>query len=216
VGCEHRAPEEIVMGIDLEQARRRAKELLRAARAGDVDALARMRDDRAPRLADAQRAVAADLGFGSWPELVKQVEAGSDEPNDDERAGVLRVTGLSYMPGRPVRISVRRRERRYDIDDTGGAVAIAGQPPGWREVAERVVNAVGWNVTRDGVVFVQAVEGRDIDALVQRTAEISVAVLDAVLDMETTRWTWQSSIRQPKPERRSPSAKRLPPRPRPC
>lgn len=175
------------MGIDLEQARRRAKELLRAARAGDVDALARMRDDRAPRLADAQRAVAADLGFGSWPELVKQVEAGSDEPNDDERAGVLRVTGLSYMPGRPVRISVRRRERRYDIDDTGGAVAIAGQPPGWREVAERVVNAVGWNVTRDGVVFVQAVEGRDIDALVQRTAEISVAVLDAVLDMETTR-----------------------------
>lgn len=99
----------------------------------------------------------------------------------------MRVTGLSYMPGRPVRISVRRRERRYDIDDTGAAIGIAGRPPGWREVAERVVNAVGWNVTRDGVVFVQAVEGRDIDALVQRTGEVSVAVLDAVLDMEATR-----------------------------
>jgi ankyrin repeat protein len=63
------------MELDLDQARRRAKELLRAARAGDRGALTRMRDDRPPRLADAQRAVAADLGFGSWPELVGHVEA---------------------------------------------------------------------------------------------------------------------------------------------
>src|SRR5918992_671350 len=63
------------MELDLDQARRRAKELLRAARAGDPDALARMRDDRAPRLADAQRAVAADLGFRSWPALVAHVDA---------------------------------------------------------------------------------------------------------------------------------------------
>ena len=69
------------MELDLDQARRRAKELLRAARAGDPDALARMRDDRAPRLADAQRAVAADLGFSSWPALVGHVEAtGGDRP----------------------------------------------------------------------------------------------------------------------------------------
>src|SRR3954451_4376822 len=68
------ADEEIVMEVDLDQARRRAKELLRAARAADPDALARMRADRAPRLADAQRAVAADLGFPSWPALVKHVE----------------------------------------------------------------------------------------------------------------------------------------------
>ena len=69
------------MELDLDQARRRAKELLRAARAGDADALARMRDDRAPRLADAQRAVAADLGFASWPALVAHVEGdGGDRP----------------------------------------------------------------------------------------------------------------------------------------
>jgi ankyrin repeat protein len=61
--------------VDLEQARRRAKELLRAARAGDPAALARLRDDRAPRLTDAQRAVANDLGFSSWPALVSHVEA---------------------------------------------------------------------------------------------------------------------------------------------
>ena len=59
------------MDIDLDQARRRAKELLRAARAGK----AQLRDDRAPRLADAQHAVARELGFASWPALVGHVEA---------------------------------------------------------------------------------------------------------------------------------------------
>ena len=63
------------MELNLDQARRRAKELLRAARARDPEALARLRDDREPRLADAQRAVAQDLGFPSWPELVQHVEA---------------------------------------------------------------------------------------------------------------------------------------------
>src|SRR5262245_7992561 len=63
------------MELDLDQARRRAKELLRAANAKEPEALARFRDDREPRLADAQRAVAADLGFASWPALVHHVEA---------------------------------------------------------------------------------------------------------------------------------------------
>jgi hypothetical protein len=61
----------IVMDIDLEQARRRAKELLRAARRGE----AQLRDDREPRLADAQRVVAQALGFPSWPALVGHVDA---------------------------------------------------------------------------------------------------------------------------------------------
>ena len=61
--------------IDLDRARREAKALLRAARAGDARALARMRDDRAPCLADAQAAVARGLGAASWPALVRRVEA---------------------------------------------------------------------------------------------------------------------------------------------
>lgn len=81
-------------------------------------------------------------------------------------------------------VRVRRRGRRYDIDDMGAAVALAGRPPGWLEVAEREVAAVGWNVNRAGVVFVQAVEGRDIDALVQGTAEASARVLDALLELD--------------------------------
>lgn len=162
------------MELDLDQARRRAKELLRAARDGDPRARARMRDDRTPRLADAQRAVAADLGFPSWPALVEAAESSGD----------VRETGLSYVPGRPVRVSVRRRGIRYDIDDMGGAIAVAGRPPGWRAVAERTVAALGWNVNREGVVFVQAVEGRDMDGLVRRTGEASAAVLDALLELE--------------------------------
>jgi hypothetical protein len=96
------------------------------------------------------------------------------------RTGVVRSTSLEYVPGRPIRVSVRRRGIRYDIDDLGGAVAIAGRPPGWLEAAERVVAERGWNVSRDGVVFVQFVEGRDIDALVRRTGEASAAVLEAL------------------------------------
>lgn len=63
------------MDIDLDQARRQAKELLRAARAGDSGALARLRADREPRLADAQHVVAHELGFASWPALVAHVDA---------------------------------------------------------------------------------------------------------------------------------------------
>jgi ankyrin repeat protein len=100
------------------------------------------------------------------------------------RTGILRVTELSYMPGRPVRVSVRRRGHRYDIDDMGTAVALAGHPSGWREVGERAVQVLGWNINRAGVVFMHAVEGRDIDALVQRTAEASAAVLEALLEIE--------------------------------
>jgi GNAT superfamily N-acetyltransferase len=60
--------------IDLERARREAKALLRAAREGDAGALGRLRADREPRLADAQRAVALELGAPSWPALVRRVE----------------------------------------------------------------------------------------------------------------------------------------------
>src|SRR5688572_22448960 len=65
------AGEEIVMELDLDQARRRAKERLRAARRGELT----LREDREPRLADAQRSVANELGFASWPALVAHVEA---------------------------------------------------------------------------------------------------------------------------------------------
>ena len=63
---------------NLEQQRKLAKDLLRAARAGDAAALARMRAVRPDaaaaarwlKLADAQLALAREGGFDSWPKLI--------------------------------------------------------------------------------------------------------------------------------------------------
>jgi ankyrin repeat protein len=69
--------------LNLEQQRKLAKDLIRAARDGDAAALARIRavrDDagepsRPLTLADAQLAIARETGFASWPKLVAAVEA---------------------------------------------------------------------------------------------------------------------------------------------
>ena len=83
------------MGLDLDQARRQARELLRAARSGDVQAMSRFRGDRLPRLADAQAAVARDLGFGSWPALVRGLLQEAVEQGDIERLRGLMADGVS-------------------------------------------------------------------------------------------------------------------------
>lgn len=61
---------------DLDQARRQAKELLRAARTGDADAQARLSAVSAPvTLVGAQLALARELGSPSWAALVREIEA---------------------------------------------------------------------------------------------------------------------------------------------
>jgi hypothetical protein len=92
--------------------------------------------------------------------------------------------GMSYLPGEPVRVLVRRRGVRYDLGDDGRAVKIAGRPPGWHALAERIVAEAGLNVARDGRVFVTVTEGRDMDALAAMVAETSLRVCDALLDLE--------------------------------
>jgi hypothetical protein len=67
--------------LNLEQQRKRAKDLLRAVRAGDSAARGRLADALAPRapdpvkLTDAQFAIARELGFGSWRDLRAHVMA---------------------------------------------------------------------------------------------------------------------------------------------
>ncbi len=93
------------------------------------------------------------------------------------------VAELEYRPGEPVRVLVRKRERRYLIHDDGAAVALAGKPPGWLPIAEATVAEFGLNVNRAGVVFVPAVEGGvDRDWLVGRVAEASAAVYSDLLE----------------------------------
>ena len=63
--------------MNLEQLRKQAKELLRAARAGDDTALRRL-DGREPILANAQLVLAREHGYPSWPALVTAAEADVD------------------------------------------------------------------------------------------------------------------------------------------
>lgn len=61
--------------LDLDQARRLAKKLLRAGRSGDVVALRRLEQAGAvPSLSTAQHAIAVETGFASWPALVRALE----------------------------------------------------------------------------------------------------------------------------------------------
>src|ERR1700756_4437859 len=53
--------------LNFEQQGKRAKELLKAARAGDPEALARFKSP--PRLAEAQHLIAKELRFDNWAAL---------------------------------------------------------------------------------------------------------------------------------------------------
>ena len=79
---------------DLDQLRRQARELLRAARAGDADALARLDAIAvAPTLAGAQLALAREQGFSSWSKLKADVDrqaAARLEPSSPRGPFVLR------------------------------------------------------------------------------------------------------------------------------
>ena len=89
------------------------------------------------------------------------------------------------MPGDPVRVRVRRRERRFLVTDDGAAVERAGRPPGWRDRAAEVVGEADLNLAREGAVFVPAVEGGlPVDGLVERVAETSLAVYQELLELE--------------------------------
>ncbi len=83
------APREVHYSLPVVQRveyhRPAAKELLRAARAGQADAVGRLREalgrlPAAPRLADAQRAIAREHGHASWPAFRRDIERQAGEP----------------------------------------------------------------------------------------------------------------------------------------
>jgi ankyrin repeat protein len=80
---------------DLDQLRRQAKELLRAARAGDAAAAERVKPQT---LAGAQLAVARGYGFSSWPALKTAVEALAGQ------AEAFIAASISNQPGRAFRM----------------------------------------------------------------------------------------------------------------
>jgi hypothetical protein len=98
-------------------------------------------------------------------------------------------TGTTYGDGEPVRIRVRQRGRRYDLDDDGRSVEKSGVAfdRRARDAADRVVRREGFNISRHGVVFVSAVEGRDLASLAARLAESSLDVHSELLELEDRR-----------------------------
>lgn len=87
-----------VTNIDIDQARRRAKELLKAAKAGDAEAIARLPVRHEPLvLADAQLAVARELGQPSWPKLVAAHGWVRARYDDVDWARVTHVTIVPFI-----------------------------------------------------------------------------------------------------------------------
>jgi len=100
---------------DLDQARRQAKELLRAARSGDAHALAQLSAVSAPpTLAGAQLATARELGLPSWPALVREIDARTTSIPED----VIRF--LRFSVNLQIGAAARIRDRR--LRETGGAL----------------------------------------------------------------------------------------------
>jgi hypothetical protein len=86
---------------DIDQLRRQARELLRAAAAGEPGALARLRavSDRAT-LAAAQLAIARELGFRSWAALRAEVESRRQPAGWQLRAAAGRPAAQDIALGR--------------------------------------------------------------------------------------------------------------------
>ncbi|WP_428504017.1 ankyrin repeat domain-containing protein [Roseateles sp.] len=90
---------------DLQQLKRRARELLRAWQAGEAESLARAapyrRDATAapPSLSLAQLVIARELGFSSWPALHRAVLAQQEARQLDQAALVTRILTLALGRG---------------------------------------------------------------------------------------------------------------------
>jgi hypothetical protein len=167
----------------LEHYRREAKELVRSHREGDEDvhrrAAAVTGRDRF-LLADAQLVLAREHGCRSWAEFRRRIDASAlDGLAALDRGEAVVDSGLTFADAEPVHVLVRKRLHRYTLSDRGRAIEKSGKPPGWREAAERAVEPM--NVDRQGIVFVPTVAGPHLPGLIERLADASRAVHEAVI-----------------------------------
>ncbi|WP_116051330.1 ankyrin repeat domain-containing protein [Amycolatopsis palatopharyngis] len=162
----------------VEQLRKRAKDLLREARAGDPAALARItahrRHDRErPTLSDAQLSIAREHGFPAWARLRSYVERLRGHGPDLEHAYRSdpeyyedRAAGLLASAGDGTAEAVAAFERvRAPITLSGARLVLARQHGfgRWAELREHVRALAG-----SGEPFArayQAIEQQDVTAL---------------------------------------------------
>jgi ankyrin repeat protein len=94
---------------NLDQLRRQAKELLRAARAGDAGAIERIGSVSGElTLAAAQLAIAREYGMASWPALKAEVEARSRSV--DELVEAFLAASVGYRVGRAAQLLAEHPE----------------------------------------------------------------------------------------------------------
>ena len=118
--------------VNLEQLRKQAKELARAARAGRPDAVARL-GDLPPRLASAQLVLAREHGYSSWSALVHELAEQPFHTDLDYYEG--RAFGISTVSGVPFAEARRTLARRHGLSTWTGltrlvqALATGERPP---------------------------------------------------------------------------------------
>ena len=94
------------------------------------------------------------------------------------------VNSSEYVAGDPVDLRVVVRRFPY-VDDRGAAVAKAGRPAGWLDVATDLARELDVNVNRAGVLSLPVVpRGPGFDEIARRVAEASVALYGALLELE--------------------------------
>jgi len=87
---------------DVDQLRRQARELHRAAVGGDPGAVGRLREVSGKiTLSAAQLAIARDYGFPSWPRLKAEVERRRTDTGQQAQAGDGNPAGRPARPLRP-------------------------------------------------------------------------------------------------------------------
>ena len=101
-----------------------------------------------------------------------------------ERDETTVESALSYAGEGPVQVRVRLRDQRYDLDDGGGAVRLAGKPDGWLETGQRLMVVHGMSIDDDGLVFTHGVDGRNLPSMVLSVADTSLALHRALLEGE--------------------------------
>ena len=133
---------------NLEQQRKLAKDLLKAVRSADVEAIERFRssnlDANDPKLADAQLVIAREAGFDSWPKLVKELEqaelrAAHNALQSNDAAALKKLLRISPslrrlvnapigpFGGRPINMAAHSREMLDVLIDAGADINLRSE-----------------------------------------------------------------------------------------
>jgi len=134
---------------DLDQLRRRAKELRRSVLAGDDDAIGRLRryadvDPATVTLSTAQLVIAREFGFVSWPRLTQALKTGPGEPSVAARLGTgSREPSLSPALRFEKAVAARALEPGQVVVLDGRVVELSPAPERAGQVRIVIVTALG-------------------------------------------------------------------------